>query len=109
MLKTHVELEILTDSLSLFNNTESTKAMGNHTVNLELAPLRQSFERKEFILSWVDKEFQIADVLTKPHGETRKVQPFLRKLMEENIIEIPAKCQSTGSSLPTRIWQTDLA
>jgi len=102
-----VQLNIITDSKSLFDNIKSAKAMTKKRVNMDLAVLRESFERKEFILTWTDKNCQLADPMTKSYKQTKLTRQVLQTLFRENKLPRLVKAESIGSSLPTRIWQTE--
>mmetsp|Transcript_26871 Transcript_26871/g.67399 ORF Transcript_26871/g.67399 Transcript_26871/m.67399 type:complete len:84 (-) Transcript_26871:50-301(-) len=81
--------------------------MTQKIVTMDLEPLKESFERREFILTWTDNSCQLADPMTKSHQKTRATRVLLTALFEENRLPKLVTSESVGSSLPTRIWQTD--
>lgn len=65
MIGSNVEIVGITDCRSLFDAVNSTKAVSDKRLRIEISMLREMQERGEMELSWTDTENQLADVLTK--------------------------------------------
>lgn len=65
--------EIFTDNQSLYEAAHSTTAVEEKRLRVDIAAIRQSISRKEFVLKWIETKFQLADVLTKQGADATKL------------------------------------
>ena len=65
--------EIHIDNLSLFEAANSTTAVEEKRLRVDLASLRESIVKKEFHLKWLEGGHQLADVLTKQGADSKKL------------------------------------
>lgn len=71
--------EIFTDNKSLFEAAHSTTSVEEKRLRVDLAAIRQSISRKEFILRWIDTKHQLADALTKQGADSTKLLDTLKE------------------------------
>ena len=79
MVGPHYNISIvgITDCHSLFDAVNSSKAVTDKRLRMEISMLREMQERGEMELSWTEKENQLADVLTKRGVNSLKLQRVL--------------------------------
>ena len=82
VMRSNIDLHIITDSKSLVENIVSAKPMKNKKMNLDMAPLREDFDSGDFALHHVPAEIQLADVFTKKSGKTEVAQRILWDLLQ---------------------------
>ena len=70
--------EIFTDNKSLYEAAHSTTALEEKRLRVDIAAIRQSILRKEFILNWIDTKSQLADALTKQGADVTKLLEALQ-------------------------------
>ena len=63
--KCKISIEGITDCHSLFDAVNSSKAVTDKRLRIEMSMLREMQERGEMELRWTENEYQLADVLTK--------------------------------------------
>ena len=73
----NVSIVGITDCRSLFDAVNSSKAVTDKRLRMEMAMLREMQERGEVLLSWTETENQLADVLTKRGVNSLKLQRVL--------------------------------
>ena len=67
-----------TDNLSLVEALHSTKSTEEKRLRVDIAAVKEAVENKEFIVRWVEKRFQLADVLTKQGADSSLLLQVLR-------------------------------
>jgi hypothetical protein len=70
-------IEVKTDNMSLVESVHSTTAVEEKRLRVEIASIRESIRKKEVNVEWVDKEKQLADVLTKQGADSVKLMTVL--------------------------------
>ena len=78
--KDQVNFTCFTDCESLFKAAQTTNVVGEKRLRIELGGIRESVEKGEYIVKWVESKDQLADALTKAGASTKK----LRKTIESN-------------------------
>lgn len=61
------------DNKSLFENLQSTKAVAEKRLRVDIAALKQMVQRREITIKWVSSENQLADGLTKKTASCHKL------------------------------------
>ena len=64
-IETNITSTCYTDSNSLYDTTGTTHAVSDRRLRVEISALREMISKKEIDVIWVEKERQLADVLTK--------------------------------------------
>ena len=72
-----IEIVGITDCHSLFDAVNSTNAVSDKRLRIEMSMLREMQERGEMELTWTEKENQLADVLTKKGANSLKLLSVL--------------------------------
>ena len=70
--------EIFTDNKSLYEAAHSTTAVEEKRLRVDIAAIRQSITRKEFVLKWIETKLQLADTLTKQGADATKLLETLK-------------------------------
>ena len=70
---------VRTDNKSLYDNINSTKAAEEKRLRVDIAAIRESVERREINVEWIESSQQLADVLTKQGANNRNLLNVLRK------------------------------
>jgi hypothetical protein len=70
-------VEVKTDNMSLVESVHSTTAVEEKRLRVEIASIRESIRNKEVSIEWIDKEKQLADVLTKQGADSIKLGTVL--------------------------------
>ena len=60
-----IPITALTDSKSLVNASATTNFVKSKSLRITIAALRESLEKNEFTLKWIDSKYQISNCLTK--------------------------------------------
>ena len=95
--------EIKTDNLSLVEAVHSTAAVEEKRLRVEMASIRESIRKNEIKVEWVNKEEQLADVLTKQGADSTKLMAVLHtgkiqtQSLDRNIVH------SVNTTLPQNI------
>ena len=66
-------IQVVTDNFSLFETVKATTACTDKRLRIEMAILRESLARNEFMLKWVTTSNQLADCLTKKSSNPRNL------------------------------------
>ena len=69
---------VYTDNLSLFEAAHSSKQLLEKRLIVDIASIREMLERKQIHLIWIEKEKQLADVLTKGGASSEKLLEVLK-------------------------------
>ena len=72
-----ISIEGITDCHSLFDAVNSSKALTDKRLRIEMAMLREMQDKDEMNLSWTETHNQLADVLTKRGVNPLKLQKVL--------------------------------
>ena len=70
---------IKSDNMSLHKNIQSTTAVEEKRLRVELAAIRESARKSEFKAEWVSNQDQLADCLTKQGADSNKLLGVLRQ------------------------------
>ena len=73
-----LQIDLYTDNRSLFDAVNTTNAMLDKRMRVDIAALREMSEKNEVKFMWVETKFQLADVLTKKEASKRKVLDALQ-------------------------------
>ena len=76
-LKTLPTVRVMTDSKSLIDHLESSRVISDTRMRVDIARIREIVNLKEAHISWVPKEEQLADPLTKQGASTTKLLEVL--------------------------------
>ena len=71
-------VKVKTDNMSLVESVHSTTAVEEKRLRVEIASIRESIRNKEVSVEWVDKEKQLADVITKQGADSFKFMAVLQ-------------------------------
>ena len=83
--KTNLNITAYTDNQSLYENVHSSRQTLEKRLIVDIAALHEMVDRGEITLTWIEKQKQISDCLTKsgssPRSVTkRKDDPSINKL-----------------------------
>ena len=67
-----------TDNRSLVEALHSTKSTEEKRLRVDIAAIKEAIENKEIKIKWVEKHFQLADVLTKQGADSSLLVHVLR-------------------------------
>ena len=68
-----IPVHAFTDNKSLFQSAQSTTAIQDRRLRIEMAIMRECVEKEDITLSWIESENQLADCLTKKGCDSRKL------------------------------------
>ena len=66
-----IPVEAMTDCYSLYEAAHSSTSIDDRRLRIEMAILREGILKKEFKLTWVSTDSQLADCLTKSGSNPR--------------------------------------
>ena len=75
--KATIPIIALTDSKSLVSATGTTNLVKGKTLRITIASLRESIEKEEFTLKWIDSNSQISNCLTKAGASDKTLRQIL--------------------------------
>ena len=78
---------IRTDNKDLLDSAESTKAVEEKRLRVELGVIRESIRNKEVILQWIPGSKQIADSLTKQGANVNTLIQVLNEGSLQTVID----------------------
>ena len=70
---------IRTDNMSSYQAINSTTAVEEKRLRVDIAAIRECIRNKEVSIEWVSKENQLADVLTKQGADSMKLAQVLKQ------------------------------
>ena len=73
-----VNIEALTDNQSLFDTIHSTKQTSEKRLIVDISAVREMSDRNELSVTWIKKEKQLSDVLTKYGASNRLLLDILQ-------------------------------
>ena len=73
-----VNIEALTDNQSLFDTIHSTKQTSEKCLIVDISAVREMSDRNELSVTWIKKEKQLSDVLTKYGASNRLLLDILQ-------------------------------
>ena len=73
-----VNIEALTDNQSLFDTIHSTKQTSEKRLIVDSSAVREMSDRNELSVTWIKKEKQLSDVLTKYGASNRLLFDILQ-------------------------------
>ena len=73
-----INIEAFTDNRSLYETLHTKKPILDKRLRIEIAALREMYEKNELQISWTEKQHQLSDILTKggasPKSPTETIQ-----------------------------------
>ena len=60
-----IRIESYTDYHSLYETLNTTKSILNKRLRVEISTFREMSEKNELLIHWIEKQYQLSDVLTK--------------------------------------------
>ena len=76
--KSPSKVETFTDSKSLYDTSDKTKAPLDRSIRVDIASIRERIEMNEISLTWVNTKSQVADVFTKQGVNSKMIQEILK-------------------------------
>ena len=61
----NINIEAFTDNRSSYETLHTTKYILDKRLQVEIAALREMREKNELLISWIEKQHQLSDALTK--------------------------------------------
>ena len=72
-------IEAFTDNRSLYETLHTTKPTLDKWLRVEIAALREMCEKNAFLISWMEKQHQLSDVLTKGGASPQSLTETIQK------------------------------
>ena len=75
----NINIEVFTDNRSLYETLRATKPTLDKWLRVEIASLREMCEKNELLISWIEKQHQLSDVLTKRRASPKSLTETIQK------------------------------
>ena len=72
------KIQGFTDSKSLFETIRTSHQIADKRLRVEISAIRQMVDREEIAITWVTKERQLSDVLTKNGACAKNIMRVLK-------------------------------
>ena len=74
-----INIEAFTDNRSLYETVHTAKPILDKRLRVEIAALREMCEKNELQISWIEKQHQLSDVLTKTRASPKTLIETIQK------------------------------
>ena len=74
-----INIEAFTNNRSLYETLHKTKPIINKRLQVEIAALREMCEKNELQFSWIEKQHQLSDILTKRGASPKSLIETIQK------------------------------
>ena len=75
----NINIEAFTDNRSLYETLHTTKSILDKRLRVEIAALREMCEKNELLINWIEKQYQLSDVLTKRGASPQSLIETIQK------------------------------
>ena len=74
-----ISIEAFNDNRSLYETLHTTKPILDKRLRVEIASLREMCEKNELQISWIEKQHELNDVLTKRGASLKSLIETIQK------------------------------
>ena len=75
----NINIEAFTDNRSLYETLHTTKSILDKRLRVEIVARREMCEKNELLISWIEKQHQLSDVLTKTGASPQSLLEIIQK------------------------------
>ena len=75
----NINIETFTNNHSLYETLHTTKSMLDKRLRVEIAALREMCEKNKLLINWIEKQYQLSDVLTKKGASPQSLIETIKK------------------------------